>query len=299
MKSMELQEVKEIVFSKDPKQMNWLREDFPYARVKCPPEFSAEVHHEKEEDVLITTVTITYHGTHPYFTNQGSFAISLPLQDRYTDSVTCRDYRCHAHVFCGENTSYIMALRMGGAAPHFGMVLTKGSLSGYSIERDLKLQSNDRGCFWLHPSPTKFAPGDAITLEWKIFPHEGRMDFGEKLKAFPQTILVNAEHYVVYPGESSVIEIEPAFDAKKVTINGQEIPAKQTKENTEKTEDAKAAADIKRNGAGRKYRYVFQKQKTGEYVLPYYLRGQRENNVSYSGTGAARNTGRETVCFYH
>ena len=33
---MRVGNVKEIVFSKDPKQMNWLREDFPYAEVKCP-----------------------------------------------------------------------------------------------------------------------------------------------------------------------------------------------------------------------------------------------------------------------
>ena len=39
---MRVGNVKEIVFSKDPKQMNWLREEFPYAEVKCPPEFSAE-----------------------------------------------------------------------------------------------------------------------------------------------------------------------------------------------------------------------------------------------------------------
>lgn len=46
---MRVGNVKEIVFSKDPKQMNWLREDFPYAEVKCPPEFSAEVQNEKTE----------------------------------------------------------------------------------------------------------------------------------------------------------------------------------------------------------------------------------------------------------
>ena len=45
---MRVGNVKEIVFSKDPKQMNWLREDFPYAEVKCPPEFSAEVQNEKD-----------------------------------------------------------------------------------------------------------------------------------------------------------------------------------------------------------------------------------------------------------
>ena len=47
---MRVGNVKEIVFSKDPKQMNWLREDFPYAEVKCPPEFSAEVQNEKDGD---------------------------------------------------------------------------------------------------------------------------------------------------------------------------------------------------------------------------------------------------------
>ena len=83
---------------------------------------------------------------------------------------------------------------MGGAAPHLGMVLTKGSLSAYSIERDLKLQSNDRGCFWLHPSAQEFAPGDTMKLEWKVFPHRGREDFREKLRAFPRVILVDAEH---------------------------------------------------------------------------------------------------------
>ena len=242
---MRVGNVKEIVFSKDPKQMNWLREDFPYAEVKCPPEFSAEVQNEKDGDVLTTKIVVSYNGAHPYFTNAGSIEVSFPLQDRYTDSVTCRDYRCHAHVFCGENTSYIMALRMGGAAPHLGMVLTKGSLSAYSIERDLKLQSNDRVCFWLHPSAQEFAPGDTMKLEWKVFPHRGREDFREKLRAFPRVILVDAEQYVIYPGETSKVTIEPTFPAEKVTINGASL---------EKTE----------NGV---YEYLFENEKTGEYVL--------------------------------
>ena len=242
---MRVGNVKEIVFSKDPKQMNWLREDFPYAEVKCPPEFSAEVQNEKDGDVLTTKIVVSYNGAHPYFTNAGSIGVSFPLQDRYTDSVTCRDYRCHAHVFCGENTSYIMALRMGGAAPHLGMVLTKGSLSAYSIERDLKLQSNDRGCFWLHPSAQEFAPGDTMTLEWKVFPHQGREDFREKLRAFSQVILVDAEQYVIYPGETSKVTIEPTFPAEKVTVNGVSL---------EKTEKGV-------------YEYLFENEKTGEYVL--------------------------------
>ena len=63
---MRVGNVKEIVFSKDPKQMNWLREDFPYAEVKCPPEFSAEVQNEKNGDVLTTKIVVSYNGAHPY-----------------------------------------------------------------------------------------------------------------------------------------------------------------------------------------------------------------------------------------
>ena len=62
---MRVGNVKEIVFSKDPKQMNWLREDFPYAEVKCPPEFSAEVQNEKNGDVLTTKIVVSYNGAHP------------------------------------------------------------------------------------------------------------------------------------------------------------------------------------------------------------------------------------------
>ena len=158
--------VTQLVFSGDPKQMNWFREDYRYADVKCPPEFTWNVSHERQGDELTTTVVIQNAGSHPYFTNKGSIGISFPLADLYKGSDICLNYCCHAHIFCGENTSYIMALRMGGAAPHLGMVLTEGSLCGYSIERDVEKSSNDRGCFWLHPSPKEFAPGEAMTLSW-------------------------------------------------------------------------------------------------------------------------------------
>ena len=42
-----------------------------------------------------------------------------------------------------------------------------------------------------------------MKLEWKVFPHQGREDFREKLRAFSQVILVDAEQYAIYPGETS------------------------------------------------------------------------------------------------
>lgn len=215
--------VKELVFSRDAKKMNWLREDFPYAEVKCPEEFSWKVFHDQQGDELVTKIVLKNESHHSYFTNRGSIAISFPVPDMYKDSDTCLNYCCHTHIYCGENTSYIMALRMGGEAPHLGMALTEGSLSGYSVERDIQRMSNDRGCFWLHPSPKEFAPGEEMQLSWKIFPHNGKEDFKEKLKSFSSVIQVEAEHYILYPGEKTNISIRPSFDAKEILVNGEKI----------------------------------------------------------------------------
>ncbi len=70
-----------------------------------------------------------------------------------------------------------MALRMGGCPPHLGMVLTRGSLGGYSVERDTRKMSNDRGCFLLHPSPMALMPGEEKEIGLVLFPHRGREDF--------------------------------------------------------------------------------------------------------------------------
>ncbi|MGW9111914.1 hypothetical protein [Microbacterium sp. NPDC055683] len=69
------------------------------------------------------------------------------------------------HLFCGGTSSYVVALRMGGNAPHLGLVVTAGALSSYSIERDLRNISNDRGCFVLHPAPLHFVFHADVTGE--------------------------------------------------------------------------------------------------------------------------------------
>lgn len=238
-------EVKELVFSGDLKKMNWLRGDFPYASVRCPENFTWTAMHERKGNELITTIAIQNNGRHAYFTNEGTIGISFPMVDMYDSSAICVDYRCHTHIFCGENTTYVMALRMGGEAPHLGMVVTQGSFVSYSVERDLDKMSNDRGCFWLHPAPKEFAPGEIMTVSWTIFPHQGKEDFYEKLKSFASVIQVRAEHYVIYPGEKIPVEIIPPVGSRKVEVNGSRIEPKE-------------------DGS---YSYVFQQEKTGEYLL--------------------------------
>ena len=217
--------MKELIFSNDPYGMNWLREDFAYGEVKCPKELCGLATSRREGDKVYTKVTISNPGRKPYFTDKTSVSIAFPLVDKYESSKICMEQRCHTHIFCGGDISYICALRMGGQAPHLGMVLTKGSLSGYSIERNLVSQSNDRGCFLLHPSPMEMKAGESVTLEWVIFRHEGKEDFFRKLPQYClHFVAVQADRYVLFPGEKNVLRICPAFSAGRVTVDGRKLP---------------------------------------------------------------------------
>lgn len=207
-------------FASDPAQMNWLRPDFEYAKVICPSSLSAKVQHRFGADQLDTEIVITNNTTAPVMTSRTSIGIQLPLEDRYDSSAVCMVRRCHVHVFCGNEISYVCALRMGGDAPHLGLVLTEGSLCGYSIQRDLRRISNDRGCFILHPSPTELMPGESLHICWTIFAHAGKEDFFRIIGMYRRFVRIRAQRYVLFPGEVSRIEIVPTFAAACIEING-------------------------------------------------------------------------------
>ena len=52
-----------------------------------------------------------------------SLSIYAPFNDNYPDAKTCATNRCNAHVWPGMHSSYVNAIRMGGLAPHLGLVL--------------------------------------------------------------------------------------------------------------------------------------------------------------------------------
>lgn len=215
--------MKQIIFSQDRHQMNWLRDDFPYASVKGPKQLDSSVANRREGDRIYTQVTLTNRSEKPLFTDKNSIRISVPLQDRYEGSGVCLKWRCHMHIFCGDDVTYIMALRMGGEAPHLGLYVTEGSFSGYSIERDLEKQSNDRGCAWLHVSPMELLPGESKTIRWVIFPHNGKEDFYQRLMEFPGYVHVSAGRYVLFAGEKTTLTIRPSFEAETVSVDGRRL----------------------------------------------------------------------------
>lgn len=220
--------MKELILNDDIYKMNWIEGSTEWGTVKCTDRLSVTKESSCENGVFTERYIFTNTTDKYVFTDLDSISIYTPFNDDYADSKTCLTDRCHTHIFCGGDISYIMALRMGGQAPHLGLVLTKGSLGGYSVERDLSRMSNDRGDFIMHPSPTVFEPGGRLTIEWKLFSHNGKEDFYSRLeKLCDRFIRVSAERYTVFEGEKIHISIKPSFDfsgdAVSVTLDGEPV----------------------------------------------------------------------------
>ena len=140
-------------------------------------------------DVLVTrelcgdSLEESYEFTNRTPAEQPIWGIGLytPFNDNYPDAATCVARRCNAHLWCGGHVAYACCLRMGGAAPHLGLVLRDGFLGGYSIEGRGLLTggSNIRGAFVLNANGVTLSPGQSHRIAWTVFWHDGWDDFRE------------------------------------------------------------------------------------------------------------------------
>ena len=221
----------EITFPEDPHGMSWLRPDLPYAQVRLPapvhtedvpPLLKAEATTTEVGDETRTVCTITNPTDRLVVAPVGEVAITLPLHDRYDDPALCLTNRCHAHLSMSGTSSSVFARRMGGDAPHLGLVLTEGELADYSIERDLSRSSNDRGLFLLHPGPLELAPGESTRIGWSIFPCEGPEDFAEQVLARTAFVRTRWDRHVLFPGEEAQLEVVTSAPGP-ISIDGARI----------------------------------------------------------------------------
>lgn len=221
--------MKELILSCDKYRMNWVEGNVEWGTVKCPDELTVSVESERTGDIIKEKYIFTNNSCKDVFTSLTDIGIYTPFNDDYVDAKTCLKYRCHTHIWCGENVSYIMALRMGGGTPNLGLVLTKGALYGYSVERELQKMSNDRGDFILHPMPFSLAPKESYTLEWILFPFNDKRDFFEQAESYCEHFVeIEAENYVIFEGESINVTIMPKFEyeIENVKIFENEAPVK-------------------------------------------------------------------------
>ncbi len=179
-----------LVIEGDQENMNWIlrtdgsqyapvTEKYAWAKVNGIENSALQVRHEREEagEDLIERVIITNTGDKAAQLEGAS--INFPFNDNYTTSHECVVRRCNAHLWPFGSGAWVCCIRMGGAAPHLGWMLTRGEVDGYTISErgDETDRSNFRGVIAFRLPSLSLAPGEEYSLEWRLFSHNGGEDF--------------------------------------------------------------------------------------------------------------------------
>ncbi len=187
----------------------------------CEGDIRVEVRRRLEQGELLERYT---------FTNQGKEAVSLydigiytPFNDNYPDAPTCVNARTNVQIWEGESAAYVNALRMGGYAPHLGLVVTEGAIKSYEIwERGReKANSQTRGVMALDVPDLHLLPGQTYSVAWCLFPHAGNDDFRAKLLE-KGSVLVSCNKYVFRKGEKARVELrsQQPLNSCRILKNG-------------------------------------------------------------------------------
>ncbi len=188
-----------------------------------------EVRRTMEADGLRENYRFVNTGSYDIFFPRGEYGIYTTFNDNYQDAATCLKKRCHAHIWCGGESSYVHAKKMGEYPTELALIVTKGALDAYSVERLIipgrGQQSDDRGDFILHIEATRLGPGKVYELEWVIRPFaEGK--FEETLLTVPDFCRIKFEQETVFFGEPFRLsaKLGNAVRTAKVLCDGVEIP---------------------------------------------------------------------------
>lgn len=225
--------------SRDAYEMNWVKAGKVWGEVKCAYDFHVAVQRENTNANTLKETYVFYNETDfDIYTMNTGVGVYVPLPDYYTEAGICLTKCCNTHIWCGKSSSYIMAVRMGGEAPHLGMVLRKGKLQGYSVERmeytagKEEELSNQRGDFILHPENLHLRPGESYILEWELFWFHNKEDFKSRLRSMKDYIFAEASAHVLFAGEeiSFTASVDQGDGNHKaaVWLNGEETEYEQT-----------------------------------------------------------------------
>lgn len=242
-------QIRALKHPKDSYEMNWIKGKQAFGTIVCERDLSVQICREyTEKQTLLERYVFRNDTDFDIYTLGTDLGIYVTLPDYYADAKTCAARCCSTHIWCGGASSYIMALRMGGAAPHLGMVLRSGSLQGYSVERMASTNgreeelSNHRGDFILHPENLHLRPGETYTLTWEWFWFENKEDFKEILKRTPDFVYVESDAYLINEGKQIAFSVsvssEEEGEEPVVKRDGCMIPCKKTETGWDVWEEA-------------------------------------------------------------
>lgn len=201
-------------------RMNWADGEIPWGSIQAPEGVKYRVERNITADGNLEERFIFQNeSSYPVYFKENDLGIFISLPDRYTKADECMKKNCHTHIWCGDEASWIKAVRMSGIGPHLGMALRKGGLRGYSIRRNETMLSNDRGSFLLHPNLDVLYPEEEYELCMEWFWYNKADDFREKLLEFENFPVISADQCTYFEGEDIRFRIMGKGHADTVKIH--------------------------------------------------------------------------------
>ena len=172
------------------------------------PELSARVEYSFDENgnLFVKTVIKNVSRWQKFFL-EGDLGVNFNFYDDYFDAATCMTSRCTAHLWCGGDSSWVCALKMGESDYNLGLVFTQGGATSYSQNG---CKGNDRGYFTANLNIITLRPNEEYAFSYVIFPHAGKDDFMQKIASFPHCAAIFADNYTYFQGERVRLTVENA-----------------------------------------------------------------------------------------
>jgi hypothetical protein len=165
----------------------------------------AEVRRLVNQDGMEESYVFKNTESYPVYFLRGHLGILATFNDSYAAASISETKRCHAHIWCGGENSWIRALKMGPFPTEIALVLRQGDLDAYSVRRILGEMSNDRGDFVLHPAPFHLNPGATKTICWKVVAYSAGK-FNEALLR-NGGVKIDFRQETIFPGETFEIDV--------------------------------------------------------------------------------------------
>lgn len=176
-----------------------------------------------ENGNLQERVTVKNLSDVPMMLDAEHFGLEFPFPDSYTYAAECLRTHCHTHIWPGGEGAWINAVRMGPFGKSLGLALIEGAFDRYS---QMGCHSNERGLFVLSPAGVILKSDEEYSWAWEMFWHEGTPDFEDQLLRFNNQVVVHAEHFTVFEGETIRFTMRCA-QKPTVTIEGEAVAVSQ------------------------------------------------------------------------
>lgn len=131
----------------------------------------------------------------PYYFKDADIKIAIPFNDVFVGSEYCKKNACHMHIWTGLECSYVFAERMADTNHCLGLMMTKGSVSGYTQNIEPHWDSNGsfRGDIFFNLSSCHLLANEELDFSYSVFSTFDRADFLRKIKDFDHYIDIQSK----------------------------------------------------------------------------------------------------------